>query len=175
MPRITSLAIFGEFATVLSALILTGRVGTGITSEIGTMKITEQIDAIRALGVSYIKRVIAPKVIACIIIIPILSLFLGITALLTGAYVGYKTLDLDPVYFVAKALYTPKLVFFLFGVFKTVIFALFIAVTSCHYGLNVTKGAHEVGWATMEAVVVSFILIILGDSLMTEFYYSFLH
>ena len=175
VPKILALAILGEFATVLAPLILAARIGAGITSEIGTMKVTEQIDAFRALGISYTKRVIIPKVLACVVIIPILSLFVSIVGLLTGAYVSYTYLNLDPVYFIAKALYTPKLIFFLFSLFKTFVFAIFIAVTSCHYGLSISKGSYEIGRATMTSVVTSSLLIIFGDVILTNFYYSFLH
>ncbi len=175
VPKIIALALLGEFATVLAPLILAARIGAGITSEIGTMKVTEQIDAFRALGISHIKRVIIPKVLACMVIIPILSLFVSIIGLLTGAYIGYTHLNLDPIYFIAKALYTPKLIFFLFSVFKTFIFSIFIAITSCHYGLSISKGSYEIGRATMTSVVVSSLLIIFGDVLLTNFYYSFLH
>ena len=175
IPRVIALAIFGEVATVLTVIILAGRIGAGIASEIGAMKVTEQIDAIRALGVSHIKRVVVPKVIACVVIIPILCLVFSVISLATSAYVGMTRLSLDPVFFVAKALYTPKLVFFIFGILKTVIFAFCIAITSCHYGLSVPKSSYEVGRAAMRAVVASFALVIVGDLLLTKFYYSFLH
>ncbi len=175
VPKIIILSLFSEVGTVLVIFVLAGKIGAGITSEIASMKVTEQLDALRALAVSPIKRVIAPKVIACLIIIPILSIILNGIAFLTSAYVGKVELLLDPINFLARGLYTPTLAFFLFGVFKTIVFAFFIAITSCHYGLNITKGSYEVGRATMRAVVVSFILIIFGDLLLTKFYYSFLH
>ena len=175
VPRVMALALLGEFATVLAPLILAARIGAGITSEIGTMQVTEQIDAFRALGISYMKRVIIPKVLACIMIIPILSLFVVIFGLLTGAYVAKAELNLDPVYFITRALYTPKLIFFLFSLFKTVVFSLFIAITSCHYGLSVSKGSYEIGIATMKSVLVSSLMIIFGDVILTQFYYSYLH
>ena len=175
VPKIVILSLLGEFGTVLAPLILAARIGAGITAEIGTMKVTEQIDAFRALGISYIKRVIIPKVLACVLIIPTLSLFVSIVGLLTGAYIGRAYLNLDPVYFIAKALYTPRLIFFLFGVFKTFVFAIFIAITSCHYGLSITRGSYEIGRATMKSVVVSSLLIIFGDLILTNFYYLFLH
>ena len=174
VPRVLALAIFGEFAPVLTSIILAGRVGSGITSEIGTMKVTEQIDAMRALGVSPIKRVITPRVLACLIIIPVLCLFTGVIAILTGAYVGATTLHLDPTRFIAQSLYTPRLDFFLFSVFKTFVFSFFIVMTACHYGLGVQKGSSEVGKASMKSIVASFLLITIGDLLLTKFYYSVL-
>ena len=174
LPKIMSLAIFGEFAPVLTSVILAGRIGAGLTSEIGTMKVTEQIDAIRALGVSHIKRVIAPRVIACLIVIPILCLFMGIVSTLTGAYIANKSLSLDLVFFITKTLHTPKLSFFIFSFIKTCVFALFISLTACHYGLNVTQGAYNVGRATMKSVVTSLLLIVVSDLVMTKFYYTYI-
>ena len=175
IPKVIILSLFSEVGTVLAIFVLAGKVGAGITSEIASMKVTEQLDALRALGVSPIKRVVTPKVIACLIIIPILSIILNGIAFLTSAYIGKVELQLDPIDFLARGLYTPPLIFFLFGIFKTIVFALFIAITSCHYGLNATKGSYEVGRNTMRAIVVSFILIIFGDLLLTKIYYDFLH
>ena len=175
IPKVIILSLFSEVGTVLAIFVLAGKVGAGITSEIASMKVTEQLDAMRALGVSPIKRVVTPKVIACLIIIPILSIILNGIAFLTSAYIGKVELQLDPIDFLARGLHTPPLIFFLFGILKTIIFALFIAITSCHYGLNATKGSYEVGRNTMRAIVVSFILIIFGDLLLTKIYYGFLH
>ena len=174
LPKIMSLAIFGEFAPVLTSVILAGRIGAGLTSEIGTMKVTEQIDAIRALGVSHIKRVIAPRVLACLIVIPILCLFMGIVATFTGAYVAATSLSLDPTFFILKTLYTPQLSFFLFSFGKTFIFSLCISLVACHYGLNITQGASAVGKATMKAVVTSLLLIVTFDLILTKIYYSWI-
>ena len=175
LPKIVSLAIIGEFAPVLTSIILAGRIGAGITSEIGTMKVTEQIDAIRALGVSHIKRVIAPKVLACLLIIPILCLFMGVVAIVTGAFIAKNALSLDPVFFIAKALYTPPFSFFVFSFSKTFVFSLCISLIACHYGLHTTRGAYEVGKATMQAVVTSFLLIVSFDLVLTRLYYVWLH
>ncbi|MCY4512358.1 MAG: ABC transporter permease [Bdellovibrionales bacterium] len=175
LPKIMSLAIIGEFAPVLTSIILAGRIGAGITSEIGTMKVTEQIDAIRALGVSHIKRVIAPKVLACLLIIPILCLFMGVVAVITGAVIAKSALSLDPVFFITKALYTPPFSFFVFNFSKTFFFALCISLVACHYGLNTTHGAYEVGKATMQAVVTSFLLIVSFDLVLIRLYYMWLH
>ena len=175
LPKIVSLAVIGEFAPVLTSIILAGRIGAGITSEIGTMKVTEQIDAIKAMGVSHIKRVIAPKVLACLIIIPILCLFMGVTAVVTGAYIAKTALSLDPVFFLTKALYTPPFSFFMFSFSKTFVFSLCISLIACHYGLHTTHGAYEVGRATMKAVVTSFLLIVSFDLALTRLYYVWLH
>lgn len=174
VPKIMILSLFSEVGTVVVVFVLAGKIGAGITSEIASMKVSEQLDALRALGVSPIKRVVIPKVLACLVIIPILCIILNCISFLTSAYISKIQLYLDPIDFIARGLYTPPLSFFLFGVFKTVVFALFIAITSCHYGLNITKGSYEVGRSTMRSIVVSFILIIFGDLILTKIYYSFL-
>lgn len=172
VSKIISLAVFAEFAIVLTPLVLAGRIGAGIASELGTMKITEQIDALRALGISYMKRVVIPKVLACFFIVPILSLYLACVTLITSSYIAYSQLNLDPVFFMAQALYTPTLGLFLFGILKTFFFAIFIAITACHYGLNINRGSYEIGIATMKAVVTSSLLIICGDFVLTSVYYA---
>ena len=175
VSKIIILSLFSEIGTVVIAIILAGKIGAGITSEIASMKITEQLDALRALGVSPIKRVIIPKAIACIITIPLLCIICNGIALLTSAYTGKIELQLDVIDFLARALQTPPLIFFIFSVFKTMIFALFISITSCHYGLNITQSSYKVGRNTMKAFVVSFMLIIFGDIILTKIYYNFLH
>ena len=173
VPKIMLLALFSEVGTVIVVFVLAGKIGAGISSEIATMKVSDQLDALRALGVSSLKRVVIPKVLACLVIIPILCLIVNFIAFVTSAYTAKLVLHLDPIEFLARGLYTPELGFFVFGVFKTIVFALFIAITSCHYGLNITKGSYEVGLMTMKAIVVSFIFIIFGDVILTKIYYMF--
>ena len=175
VSKIMMLSLLSEIGTVLIVFILAGKIGAGITSEIASMKISEQLDALRALGVSPIKRVIIPKVLACFFIIPILCIFVSAIGILTGAYVGKVYLQLDFVNFLARAFLTPPLEFFLFGVFKTFVFAFFIAITSCYYGLKINKGSYEMGQSTMRAFVMSFIFIIFGDLILTTLYYNFIH
>ena len=175
VSKVVILTLFAEISTVLLVFILAGKIGSGIASEVGSMKITEQLDALKALGISPIKRVIIPKVLACLVIIPVLCVIASMVSLLTSAYVGKLYLQLDVIDFLARALRTPKLAFFIFGIFKTFIFAFFIAVSSCYYGLNVEKGSYGIGLATMKAIVASFILIIGGDLVLTNFYYVYIH
>ena len=175
VSKVMIIALFAEVSTVIIVFILSGKVGSGITAEIGSMKITEQLDAFKALGVSPIKRVIIPKVLACVIIVPILCVISSMISLLTSAYVGKIYLQLDFIDFLGRALRTPPLGFFIFGFFKTFVYGFFIAITSCYYGLKIEKGSYEIGRATMKATVVSFILIIFGDLILTNLYYKFIH
>ena len=174
VSKFVMLSLLTEMGTVAVVFLLAGKIGAGITSEIGSMKVTEQLDALKALGVSPIKRVVIPKVFACILIVPILCVILNGIAFLTSTYIAKTDLNLDSVDFFIRGLRTPPLGMFFFGIFKTAVFAFFIAITSCYYGLNITKGSYEVGRSTMKSIVVSFIFIIFANWVLMKFYYSFL-
>ena len=174
VPKFVILSLLTEIGTVTTVFLLAGKIGAGITSEIASMKVSEQLDALKALGVSPVKRVVIPKVLACLIIIPVLCLILSFISFLTSAYVSQTNLHLDFINFLVSGLRTPPLSMFFFGVFKTAVFAFFIAITSCHYGLSVTKSSYDIGRATMKSIVVSFILIIFANWILTKIYYSFL-
>ena len=174
VSKMLTLSLFTEIGPVVLIFILAAKIGSGITSEIASMKVSEQLDALKALGVSPVKRVLIPKVFACMISIPILSILFNLITLLVSAYIAKNQLFLDPVNFLARGLQTPPLGMFLFSVLKTIIFSLFIAITSCHYGLNITKGSYEIGRAAMRAIVMSFIFIIIGNFILTKIYYAYL-
>ncbi|MGE4133838.1 MAG: MlaE family ABC transporter permease [Bdellovibrionales bacterium] len=171
VPKIVSISIVREMGPVFTCLMLAARVGAGITSEVGSMKVTQQIDAIRALGTSPIKKIVIPRLLACLIAIPILALaanFVGITgALLVCA----NDLGLDPVFFVQKVLTTLWLPDLLSGFMKTPVFGGIIAITACYFGLSVKGGTRGVGNATTMSVVASSISILVGDYFLTKFYW----
>ncbi len=170
-PKILSLSIFREFGPVFTSLILAGRVGAGITAEIGAMKVTQQIDALLALGTSPIKRIVIPRFLGGLVAVPILCVFSCLVSIVCGALVGYSELNLDVVYFFRKAFDTPTLHDFFSGYIKTYFFSSFIILTACYFGLKVSQGTYEVGNATTKSVVFSSVLIVLGDYLLTKFYW----
>lgn len=170
-PKILSLSIFREFGPVFTALILAGRVGAGMTAEIGAMKVTQQIDALLALGTSPIKRIVIPRFLGGLVAIPCLCLFSCFVSILFGVLVGHFELNLDPFYFIYKVLDTSKLHDFVSGYMKTYFFSSFIILTACYFGLKVSQGTYEVGNATTNSVVFSSVLIVLGDYLLTKFYW----
>ncbi len=170
-PKILSLSIFREFGPVFTSLILAGRVGSGITARIGAMKVTQQVDALLALGTSPVKRIVIPCFLGGLIAIPPLCLFACFIAILFGALVGHVELNLDMFYFFQKAFSTTKLHDFFSGYIKTYFFASFIILTSCYFGFRASKGTYEVGSATTQSVVFSSVLIVLGDYLLTKLYW----
>lgn len=173
IPKIVSISIVREMGPVFTCLMLAARVGAGITSEIGSMTVTQQIDAIRALGTSPIKKIVIPRVIACLIAIPILVTAANFVGILGGLMVGANDLGLDPVFYVQKVLNTLWLPDFFSGIGKTPVFAFLIAVIACYFGLNVKGGTQGVGNATTRSVVTSSICILVGDYFLTKLFWVF--
>ncbi len=168
IPKIVSLSIVREIAPVFCSLMLAARVGAGIASELGSMTVTQQIDAIRALGTSPIKRVVIPRILACIIAVPLLCTLGNLLGVLGAMLVSVSELGLDPMFFYQKVLSTLVVSDFLAGIFKSLIFSVFISVTACYFGLNVKGGTQGVGSATRGAVVTASILILVGDFFLTK-------
>ena len=173
VPKIVSLSIVREMGPVFACLMLAARVSAGITSEIGSMKVTQQLDAIRALGTSPFKKIIFPRITACFITIPLLSSAAIATGVLGGLVVGTLELGIDSQFYIQKVFDTIKLADYYSGFGKTFFFAIFIALTSCYFGLTVKGGTQGVGSATTKSVVASCIFIVAGDYVLTKVFLVF--
>ena len=171
VPKVLAVTILREIGPMFTSLMLAARVGAGIASEIGSMVVTQQIDAIRALGTSPIKKIVIPRVIACLIALPVLVSFANIIGNIGGLIIGATELKLDPQFYLLKVLTTSSLQDYFSGFAKTFFFALFISVPSCYFGLNVKDGTKEVGIATTKAVVVASILIVVGDFFLSKLFW----
>lgn len=171
VPRIVTVSILREMGPVFTALMVAARVGAGIASEIGSMAVTQQIDAIRAMGTSPIQKIVIPRVIGCLISIPLLIAFANLVGFLGGLSIGASELKLDPQFYILKSLNGLGVWDYLAGFMKSFFFAVFISIPSCYYGLNVKKGTREVGIATTRAVVTASILILIGDFFLTKFFW----
>ncbi|MBX2987665.1 MAG: ABC transporter permease [Bdellovibrionaceae bacterium] len=168
VPKLVTATVLRELGPVFTSLMVAARVGAGIASEIGSMVVTQQIDAIRALGTSPIKKIVIPRVLACLITLPLLVAVTNIVATLGGLVVGVTELRLDANFYYLKVLGTAGLPDYFSGIAKSVFFALFISIPACYYGLNVKNGTREVGLATTKAVVSASILILVGDFFLTK-------
>ncbi len=165
---ITRQTIVLEFAPTIISLILAGKVGSRIAGEIGTMRVTEQIDALDVMGVNSANYLILPKLTACMLFFPVLviiSMFLGVTG---GFFVAFTSTDFS----VDTYLYGVRSFFIIFEIYyaiiKSLFFAFIIATVSGHFGYNVRGGALEVGRASTKAVVQSSIIIILFNVILTQ-------
>ncbi len=171
VPKIVALSIVRELGPVFTSLMIAGRVGAGIASEIGSMKVTQQIDAIRALGTSPLKKIIIPRIIALIISLPLLTVFANTLGIFSAAIIGTTELGLDMSFFITKVTETIKVHDYMVGVAKTFFFALFVGLTGCHYGMRVSEGTRGVGIATTKSVVASSILIVISDFILTKLFW----
>lgn len=171
VPKIVSLSIVREIGPVFCSLMLAARVGAGIASEIASMVVTQQIDAIRVLGTSPIKRIVIPRILGCLISVPTLCVFGNVVGILGALVVGVAELGLDPSFFYNKVITTVTLIDLLTGVGKTIFFALSISLTACYFGLNVKGGAQGVGLTTTKAVVVASMSVLISDFFLTKLFF----
>lgn len=173
VPKIVSLSIVREIGPVFCSLMLAARVGAGIASEIGSMVVTQQIDAIRALGTSPIRKIVIPRILGCLIALPLLATIGNIVGILGAMMVCVHELGLDPSFFAQKVFSTIAITDYLAGIVKTVFFAFFISATSCYCGLTVGGGTRGVGNATTVAVVASSIMVLVSDFFLTKLFFIF--
>jgi phospholipid/cholesterol/gamma-HCH transport system permease protein len=152
-----------ELGPVLTALVVGGRVGAAIAAELGTMRVTEQIDALSALGTNPIYYLVVPRFLACLLLIPLLTLMADFMGVIGGAVISTQVLGVDSfAYWKHSRDFVESLDIFA-GVFKSYFFGAAIALISCHRGFNSSAGAEGVGKAATEAFVFSFIAILFLD------------
>jgi phospholipid/cholesterol/gamma-HCH transport system permease protein len=170
VPRLVTVSILREMGPVFTSLLLAARVAAGLAAEIGSMVVTQQIDAISALGSSPIRKIVLPRIIATFISAPlacVLSTFVAIVGVYT---ISITQLQIDSAFAMAKISEGFTLDNFSSGFFKTFFFSLFIGVSACYYGLKVREGTREVGIATTKAVVTASVLILVGDFILTKLF-----
>ncbi len=148
-----------DLASTITGLMLATRVGAGIAAEIGSMKITDQLDALRLCGTDPIDYLIAPRVVACTLVTPLLTIFGGSVAVLTGAMTGYWSFGINPNIFLDGRFINGTTLGI--GLFKSVVFGVTIPLISAHAGLYTTGGSEGVGNATTRAVVGSSLAVII--------------
>ena len=171
VPKMTALTVLREMGPVFTSLLVAGRIGSGMASEIASMKVTQQVDAIRALGTSPIQRIVIPRLIASMIALPLLTLIADYVALVGAMLVSRLELGIGFNFFITKALEAITMTDLFTGMAKTLIFAYFIAITACWKGLNTEGGTQGVGKSTTWVVVASSIFIMLADFFLTKFFF----
>ena len=171
IPSLVSISVTREIGPVITALVVAGRVGASIAAELGSMKVTEQIDALETLAANPVKYLVAPRFIALFTMLPLLTIYADIIGIFGGYVVSVYKLGLSHSLYIKMTFDALVLKDVFTGLFKTLIFASIICVVSCFEGMKVSGGAEGVGAATTKAVVTSFILIIISDALFTMIFY----
>jgi phospholipid/cholesterol/gamma-HCH transport system permease protein len=165
---IVSLALVRELGPSITGLLVAGRCSSGIASELGSMLVTEQVDAMRAMGTDPSRKLISPRVFAALLTVPLLTTISVFVGLVGGMVASVFSLRLDAITFWQRAVAILQLSDLMQGFTKSVVFAFILATVGCYKGLHVRGGTQGVGRATTQAVVISSVLIIVADTFLTK-------
>lgn len=163
-----ALSMTRELGPVLTGLMVTGRAGSAIAAELGSMRVSEQIDALTVMALSPIKYLVVPRVVAAVLMLPILTVIADFTGIVGGYFVGVKLLGINEGVFVGRMVKYVELGDIYNGLAKSACFGLILALISCYKGFYTSGGAQGVGRATTEAVVMASIVILISDYVLTS-------
>lgn len=169
LGAVINVTLVKELGPVLAAVMLAGRVGSAMAAELGTMRVTEQIDALTALGANPVHYLVVPRFLACFLLIPMLALFADGIGIITGWLFTTQVLGVNSFHYWYHSNNFVMPWDLLTGVFKSVFFGAAIALVACHRGFHATAGAEGVGRAATEAFVYSFVAILTLDFLLGTF------
>jgi phospholipid/cholesterol/gamma-HCH transport system permease protein len=165
---IVSLALVRELGPAITGLLVAGRNASGMASELGSMQVTEQVDAMRAMGTDPDRKLVAPRVLATMFVLPLLTAMADFVGLTGGFIVSYFTLRIGAVEFWTRALNALEFSDLMQGMAKPVVFGFLLATIGCYKGLTVRGGTQGVGRATTQAVVSSSVAILVSDFFLTK-------
>lgn len=166
---VVGLGMSRELGPVLSAIMVAARAGSAITAEIGTMKVTEQIDALHSLAVDPVQYLVTPRILAGLIVMPLLNSIAVFCGVVGGYFVGVKILGINKTLYLQYMYQYVDLSDLYNGMIKSVIFGLLLTLVGCYKGMNTEGGAEGVGKATTESVVLACVLILVFDYILTAF------
>jgi phospholipid/cholesterol/gamma-HCH transport system permease protein len=171
IATVVVLSITRELGPVLAGLMVAGRVGASIAAELGTMRVTEQIDALTTLSTNPIKYLVSPRIISSILMLPILVLVADIIGVMGGYLVSVYALDFNPTVYLQNTFKYLETMDVVQGLVKSSVFGFIISTIGCYFGYHSGKGAEGVGSATTSAVVMSSILILLSNYFLTQIFF----
>ncbi|MBI4177935.1 ABC transporter permease [bacterium] len=171
VASLVSVSVVRELGPLITAILVSGRVGAGVAAELGTMAVSEEITALRTMALNPVRILLVPRVAGLIIALPILTLIGDSVAIAGGLVIGWGYLHLPPELFYKVAVEGLVMKDFLTGFAKSIIFAILIGLIACYKGYYVRGGAVGVGTATTETVVMSIVAIIVADLLFTALFY----
>ncbi len=166
--RILGLSFARELAPTFTAVIVGGRIGSGMAAEVGAMAVTEQIDAILALGADPLKKLVLPRLVASVIVMPILSAYALVLGFSGAMFITQMEFGIPWEFFLSSGLGSLGMIDFISGIFKTPFFGALIALVGCYFGLHTRGGTAGVGNSTTRTVVVISIAILIADFILTK-------
>ena len=170
--QVVAIILVRELGPVLTALMVAGRNSSGIASELGSMKVTEQIDAMRALGTDPIQKLVTPRLIATALMLPCLTVIADFVGMVGGYVIGALIYHLPSRQYWSSTWQALDWSDVVQGLLKPFIFSFVVALVGCYYGLRTSGGTQGVGRATTQAVVVAYVLVFVLDFLLTKIFVS---
>jgi phospholipid/cholesterol/gamma-HCH transport system permease protein len=165
--NLVAVAMVREMAPIMTAIIMAGRTGAAYAAQIGTMKVNEEIDALKTLGMQPIDFLVTPRVIALIVMMPLLTMYSSLMGIIGGLAVGVFMLDISLVQYVAQTMDAVGLNSLFGGLFKSIVYGALIALAGCQQGMACGNSAMAVGESTTKAVVMGIVLIVVSASVLT--------
>jgi phospholipid/cholesterol/gamma-HCH transport system permease protein len=170
--QVVAITLVRELGPVLTALLVTGRNSSGIASELGSMKVTEQIDAMRALGTDPIQKLVTPRMIATAVVLPLLTIIADFVGVFGGYVIAKTRLNLEGAQYWSSVWQSLEWNDLAQGLLKPFVFSFAVSLVGCYYGLRTTGGTQGVGRATTQAVVVASVLIFILTFFVTQIFVS---
>jgi phospholipid/cholesterol/gamma-HCH transport system permease protein len=171
VSSLVAVSISRELAPLLAAIIVAGRFGSSIAAELGTMRVSNEIDALEVMGIDPTSFLVVPRLVALLLTLPCLTIFADLIGILGGMFVGVGVLDLGLGAYLEDTVDSLVLQDIYTGLVKSVAFAAIIGLVGCHQGLATRGGAEQVGRATTSAVVRSIVLVIFADLFVTAWFF----
>jgi phospholipid/cholesterol/gamma-HCH transport system permease protein len=165
---VVALSILRELGPVLTAILVGGKAASGITAELGSMQVTEQIDALRALGVNYLKKLVVPRILAALVVFPLVTTLADAVGLVGGMLIVVFERGVDPYLYWNTISYWVVMRDFLSGLAKSVVFGGIITLIGCYNGLATTGGTEGLGRSTTDTVVQVAMAVIISDFFLTK-------
>jgi phospholipid/cholesterol/gamma-HCH transport system permease protein len=172
LPRIVGLSEARELAPALTSLVVGCRIAAGMAAELGSMAVTEQIDAIRALGADPIRKLVVPRVLAAMCVMPLLCTIAFLLGMFSAAMVTAVSFGLTPDYFYSVARDTVTMADLISGFAKTPFFGIIVGLIACYFGMNTRGGTEGVGRSTTSSVVAAAVSLLITDALLTQIFMS---
>ena len=171
VPALVSFAMIKELGPLMTAILVAGRSGSAFAAEIGTMMVNEEVDALQTMGFDPVRFMAVPKILATIIVVPVLTVYTDFFGILGGMVIGVTSLDLTIKTYITQSMKTIKVFDIVTSLIKSGVFAALIAAIGCQKGFQVRSGAQDVGKFTTSAVVAAIFMIVVADSIFAIMFY----
>ena len=167
---LVAVGVVREMGAIMAGIIMAGRTGAAFAAQLGTMKVNEEIDALKTMGVDPIDFLVLPKLIALIIMMPLLSIYANFLGIIGGASVALSILDVSAYQYVVQTIYSVDIVDFAGGLFKATVYGVLVAIAGCRCGMECGNSAAAVGLSTTSAVVSGIVAIVVSNAILNVIY-----